>query len=206
MASRTLPTSASSQLPSLDEIREAQQLIYSLMQPTPQISWPLLNRLLGADVWVKHENHTPIGAFKARTAVVYAAELFRGPGKIKGLITATRGNHGQSVALAGKRFGVPVTIVVPFGNSVEKNEAMRAQGATLIEFGQDFRTLVSTQSHWRRSRDSIRFRPSIATSSKAWPVIGWNSSGQFPTSTAFTCRLAWGRVFAQPPQCETGWT
>jgi len=138
MASRTLPTSASSQLPSLDEIREAQRLIYSLMQPTPQISWPLLNRLLGADVWVKHENHTPIGAFKARTAVVYAAELFRGPGKIKGLITATRGNHGQSVALAGKRFGVPVTIVVPFGNSVGKNEAMRAQGATLIEFGQDF--------------------------------------------------------------------
>ena len=138
MASRTLTTSASSQLPSLDEIQEAQRLIYSLMQPTPQISWPLLNRLLGADVWVKHENHTPIGAFKARTAVVYAAELFRGPEKIKGLITATRGNHGQSVALAGKRFGVPVTIVVPFGNSVEKNEAMRAQGATLIEFGQDF--------------------------------------------------------------------
>ncbi len=138
MASRIVTTSASSLLPALDEIREAQRLIYSLMQPTPQISWPLLNQQLGSDVWVKHENHTPIGAFKARTAVVYAAELFRGPEKIKGLITATRGNHGQSVALAGKRFGVPVTIVVPFGNSVEKNDAMRAQGATLIEFGQDF--------------------------------------------------------------------
>jgi threonine dehydratase len=108
------------------------------MQPTPQISWHLLNQKLGAEVWVKHENHTPIGAFKARTAIAYAAELFRGRDKIRGLITATRGNHGQSVALAGQRFGVPVTIVVPFGNSSEKNEAMRAQGATLIEFGKDF--------------------------------------------------------------------
>ncbi len=129
---------SSSLLPSLEEIREAQKLIYSVMQPTPQISWPLLNQKLGAEVWVKHENHTPIGAFKARTAVVYVSELFRGPDKIRGLITATRGNHGQSVALAGGRFRVPVTIVVPFGNSSEKNDAMRAQGATLIEFGGDF--------------------------------------------------------------------
>lgn len=136
--SETMTTVNSSLLPSLEEMREAQQLIYSVMQPTPQISWPLLNQLLGAEVWVKHENHTPIGAFKARTAVVYAAELFRGPGQIRGLITATRGNHGQSVAMAGQRFGVPVTIVVPFGNSSEKNDAMRAQGATLIEFGKDF--------------------------------------------------------------------
>lgn len=125
-------------LPSLDEIRESQKLIYQLMQPTPQISWPLLNQLLGAQVWVKHENHTPIGAFKARTAVVYAAELFKSSTEVKGLITATRGNHGQSVALAGKRFNVPVTIVVPHGNSSEKNAAMRGQGATLIEFGADF--------------------------------------------------------------------
>ena len=125
-------------LPSLEEIREAQSLIYSLMPPTPQISWPLLNQLLGTNVWVKHENHTPIGAFKARTAIAYAAELFRGGKKVAGLITATRGNHGQSVALAGARFGVSVTIVVPFGNSTEKNAAMRAQGANLIEFGHDF--------------------------------------------------------------------
>jgi threonine dehydratase len=136
--SETMTTVNSSILPSLEEIREAQQLIYSVMQPTPQISWPLLNQRLGAEVWVKHENHTPIGAFKARTAVAYAAELFPGRDKIRGLITATRGNHGQSVAMAGQRFGVPVTIVVPFGNSTEKNDAMRAQGATLIEFGKDF--------------------------------------------------------------------
>src|SRR5258707_15882094 len=125
-------------LPTLEEIHQAQKLVYSVMQPTPQISWPLLNLRLEANVWVKHENHTPIGAFKARTAIVYAAELFKHSSGIKGLITATRGNHGQSVALAGQRFKVPVTIVVPHGNSFEKNAAMRAQGANLIEFGNDF--------------------------------------------------------------------
>jgi threonine dehydratase len=108
------------------------------MQPTPQIVWPLLCERLGTQVWVKHENHTPIAAFKARTAVVYAAELFRGANNITGLVTATRGNHGQSVALAAHRFGVPAHVVVPRGNSVEKNAAMRAQGAALIEFGSDY--------------------------------------------------------------------
>jgi threonine dehydratase len=125
-------------LPTIEEIAEAQKLVYGLMQPTPQISWPLLNEKLGTTVWVKHENHTPIGAFKARTAIVYTAELFQDGKRVKGLITATRGNHGQSVALAGQRYKVPVTIVVPYGNSVEKNAAMRAQGANLIEFGEDF--------------------------------------------------------------------
>ncbi len=125
-------------LPTLDEIHEAQKLVYSLMQPTPQISWPLLSQRLEASVWVKHENHSPIGAFKARTAIVYAAELFKHSNGTKGLITATRGNHGQSVALAGRRFNVPVTIVVPHGNSAEKNAAMRGQGANLIEFGNDY--------------------------------------------------------------------
>src|SRR2546425_3645597 len=122
-------------LPSLDEIMEAQKLVYSLMHATPQISWPLLNQRLQAEVWVKHENHTPIGAFKARTAIVYAAGVFENRNRIKGLITATRGNHGQSVALAGQRFKVPVTIVVPRGNSSEKNAAMRGQGAKLVEDG-----------------------------------------------------------------------
>lgn len=125
-------------LPSVEEIRKAQELVYSIMQPTPQIVWPLLCERLGTEVWVKHENHTPIAAFKARTAVVYAAELFRGPSSITGLVTATRGNHGQSVALAARRFGVGAHVVVPRGNSLEKNAAMRAQGADLIEFGGDF--------------------------------------------------------------------
>ncbi len=125
-------------LPTVDEIRAAQDLVYSIMQPTPQMVWPLISERVGAEVWVKHENHTPIGAFKARTAIVYAAELFRGPNAITGLVTATRGNHGQSVALAARRFGVPAYIVVPRGNSSEKNAAMRAQGGQLIEYGDDF--------------------------------------------------------------------
>lgn len=125
-------------LPTIDEIRAAQEQVYRSMSPTPQIAWPLLSERIGTTVWVKHENHTIIGAFKARTAIVYVAELFgRSPG-VTGLVTATRGNHGQSVALAAKKFGVVAHIVVPRGNSREKNAAMRAQGAELIEFGDDF--------------------------------------------------------------------
>jgi threonine dehydratase len=126
------------QLPTIDEIRKAADLIYSLMQPTPQICWPLVSERLGTEVWLKHENHTPTGSFKARTAVVYAAELMKRAPQTKGLITATRGNHGQSVALAAKRFGLKATIIVPKGNSQEKNAAMRAQGGELIEHGEDF--------------------------------------------------------------------
>lgn len=125
-------------LPSIEEIQAAQKLVYSVLQPTPQIVWPLICERLGTEVWVKHENHTPIGAFKARTAVVYAAELFRGTGKVSALVSATRGNHGQSVALAARRFEVSAHIVVPKGNSLEKNAAMRAQGANLIESGADY--------------------------------------------------------------------
>ena len=123
-------------LPSLSEIEAAQQLVYAVLPPTPQFAWPLLCQRLGTDVWVKHENHTPIGAFKARTAIVYVAQHYRDD--LTGLVTATRGNHGQSVALAGARFKVPAHIVVPVGNSVEKNAAMRAQGADVLEFGSDF--------------------------------------------------------------------
>ena len=125
-------------LPTIDELKEAQQLVYTIMPPTPQFAWPLLRERLGAEVWVKHENHTPTGAFKARTAVVYTSELFRGAKSVSGLVTATRGNHGQAVALAASRFNVAGHVVVPRGNSLEKNAAMRAQGAELIEFGNDF--------------------------------------------------------------------
>jgi threonine dehydratase len=127
-----------SALPTIDAVRSAQDLVYSVMQPTPQIVWPLLCERFGTEVWIKHENHTPIGAFKARTAIVYAAELFRGTQAITGLVTATRGNHGQAVALAAKRFDVPSHVVIPRGNSLEKNATMRAQGANLIEFGDDY--------------------------------------------------------------------
>lgn len=134
------PTLESTSLPAIHEIAAAQRLVYSVMQATPQIVWPLLCERLGAEVWVKHENHTPTGAFKARTAVVYAAELFHETSGITGLVTATRGNHGQSVALAARRFNVPAYVVAPRGNSSEKNAAMRAQGANLIEFGDDYQS------------------------------------------------------------------
>ena len=125
-------------LPTISEIESAQQLVYSVMPATPQYCWPLLSERLGTEVWVKHENHTPIGAFKARTAIVYAAGLMQREPHTRGFITATRGNHGQSVALAAKRFGIPAMVIVPKGNSREKNAAMRAQGAELIEYGDDF--------------------------------------------------------------------
>jgi threonine dehydratase len=127
-------------IPSLAEVRAAGESVYRFMPPTPQYSWPLLNVRLGTELWVKHENQTPTGSFKARTAVIYVEELMKREPLTRGLITATRGNHGQSVALAAQRFHLPATIVVPHGNSREKNEAMRAQGADLIEFGDDYQS------------------------------------------------------------------
>lgn len=125
-------------LPSLDEIESAAALVRAAMPPTPQYAWPLLARRLGAEIWVKHENHTPTGAFKVRGGLVYLDGLARHEPGCPGIVSATRGNHGQSLAFAARRVGVPVTIVVPHGNSVEKNAAMRAFGAELVEHGEDF--------------------------------------------------------------------
>jgi threonine dehydratase len=127
-------------LPSIDEIRRAAESVYRIMRPTPEYRWPLLCERLGTEVWVKHENQTPTGSFKARTAVVYVEELMKRELGTRGLIAATRGNHGQSVALAAQRFGLPAVIVVPHGNSVEKNAAMRGQGARVIEHGHDYQS------------------------------------------------------------------
>src|ERR1700749_4622304 len=99
-------------LPPIEDIQAAQELVYGIMSPTPQYKWPLLCERLGTEVWVKHENHTPIGAFKARTAMVYVSELFRGGNGPAGLVTATRGNHGQAVALAARKFNVAAHVVV----------------------------------------------------------------------------------------------
>jgi threonine dehydratase len=125
-------------LPSLEQIREAQNILYRYMPPTPQYSWPLINRRLDAEVWVKHENHTPVGAFKIRGAMLYMEWLTRTQPELRAVIAATRGNHGQGVAMAARLHGVTCVIVVPHGNSVEKNRAMIAQGAELVEHGQDF--------------------------------------------------------------------
>ena len=131
---------ATANLPTLDEVRAAAEVVYRLMPPTPQYRWPLLCERLGTEVWVKHENHTPIGAFKARTAIVYTEKLLQREPDTRGLIAATRGNHGQSVALAAQRNKLDCIIVVPRGNSVDKNAAMRAQGARLVEHGDDFQS------------------------------------------------------------------
>ena len=125
-------------LPGLSEIEGAARLIYRSMPPTPQYSWPLINARAGAEVWVKHENHTPVGAFKVRGGLVYMDWLRRERPEVRTVVSATRGNHGQSIPFAAGQFGIRVVIVVPFGNSAEKNRAMQALGAELIEFGEDF--------------------------------------------------------------------
>jgi len=123
---------------SLEELRRAHEIVHRTLRPTPAFSWPLLGERVGAEVVVKHENCQPTGAFKVRGGLTYVDALMRRAPETKGLISATRGNHGQSLAYAGGRSGLAVTIVVPHGNSREKNAAMRALGAELIEHGQDF--------------------------------------------------------------------
>ncbi|MEO7390936.1 MAG: threonine dehydratase [Ramlibacter sp.] len=120
-----------------DEVDAARQAVYAVMPPTPQYAWPMLRERLRMKVWVKHENHTPAGAFKVRGGLTYFAGLAAG-GAANGVIAATRGNHGQSVGFGARKYGLHATVVVPLGNSVEKNAAMRALGATLIEHGDDF--------------------------------------------------------------------
>lgn len=120
------------------EVETAQRAVYAFMKPTPQYAWPLLRQRLGMKVWVKHENHTPAGAFKVRGGQTYFEALARTQPSVRGVISATRGNHGQSVGWGARKYGLAATIVVPQGNSVEKNAAMRALGVELIEHGQDF--------------------------------------------------------------------
>ncbi len=122
----------------LDDLRDAHDLVQRTLRPTPALAWPLLAARLGAEVVVKHENHLPTGAFKVRGGLTYCDALRRREPAVGGIVSATRGNHGQSLAFAGRRFGLAVTIVVPLGNSREKNAAMRALGAELIEHGNDF--------------------------------------------------------------------
>ena len=125
-------------LPSLQDIEAAAQVVYRDFAPTPQYRWVLLSERLGTDCWLKHENHTPVGAFKIRGGLTYFDQLARRGALPREVVSATRGNHGQSMGWAARRHGVACTIVVPRGNSVEKNAAMRALGVTLVEHGSDF--------------------------------------------------------------------
>lgn len=125
-------------LPDRDAIESAAETLRKLVPPTPQYLWPQIAQAFGANVWIKHENHTPIGAFKARSAALYFHKLMQREPGTRGVITATRGNHGQAVGLAAQRFKLPTTIYVPQGNSAEKNNAMRALGVELVEYGIEF--------------------------------------------------------------------
>jgi threonine dehydratase len=118
-------------------LEAAASLVHRHMAPTPQYAWPLLERRTGCEVWVKHENHTPTGAFKVRGGLVYLDHLAK-EGGCRGIVTATRGNHGQSIPYAARAHGIPVTVYVPDGNSVEKNAAMEGWGARLVVHGRDF--------------------------------------------------------------------
>ena len=124
--------------PTLAEIESAARVVYEAIRPTPQYCWPLLSASLGAEVWVKHENHTPVGSFKIRGGLTYFDHLARLSIRPRGVISATRGNHGQSIGFAARRYGFAAAVVVPHGNSREKNAAMRALGVELIEHGEDF--------------------------------------------------------------------
>ena len=143
-------------LPTLGEIESITPQINAVVPPTPQFSWPLLNARAGCQLWVKHENHTEIGSFKIRGALNYINRLVAREPQIHGVVAATRGNFGQAVAFAASRHKLPATIVVPHGNSVEKNRAMCGLGAKLVEHGADFQeALVHSESlaverglHW----------------------------------------------------------
>lgn len=125
-------------LPTLAEIEDCAELIYQSMQASPQITWPLLNNRVGAEVWVKHENHNPTGAFKVRGGLIYLNRLKQKHPDCPGVCSATRGNHGQSIAYAAGMVGLPALIFVPEGNSPDKNAAMQALGAELVVYGKDF--------------------------------------------------------------------
>ena len=139
-------------LPTLDQIQSAKSIVYRHMPPTPQYSWPLMNERLGTETWIKHENHTPVGAFKLRGALVYANWLKQTQPDLAGVVAATRGNFGQGVAMAARLNGLKSVIVVPYGNSVEKNRAMQAQGAELVEHGHDFQEALEFAQVLARER------------------------------------------------------
>ncbi|MEP6831561.1 MAG: threonine dehydratase [Rhizomicrobium sp.] len=143
-----------------EELEQARAQVHAVFPGTPQYRWPLLAERIGTEVWVKHENHTPTGAFKVRGGLIHLERVAREKLAPHGIISATRGNHGQSLAYAGRRFNVPVTIVVPHGNSSEKNAAMQALGAKLIEHGSDF-DAARIEAMRIAEQDGLFFAPSF---------------------------------------------
>jgi threonine dehydratase len=193
-------------LPTLAEIETAATLVYRAFQATPQYRWALLSQRLGTECWLKHENHNPVGAFKIRGGLTYFDVLQREGRLPKEVMSATRGNHGQSIAWAARSHGVACTIVVPRGNSVEKNAAMRALGAQLIEHGDDFqdsREHALRLAHRTRGAHGAEF-PSGA-GARGQPPIGGSSSAPCPISMWPMCRSGWARVPARPSPPSRHW-
>ena len=144
----------------LRELERAHEIVGQAVPPTPAHAWPLLGQRLGTHVVVKHENHTPTGAFKVRGGLVYFDRLKRERPGIAGLISATRGNHGQSLAFAASRYRLPVTIYVPYGNSVEQNRAIRGFGAELVEHGGDFQA-AREEAYRRAATNGLEIVPAF---------------------------------------------
>jgi threonine dehydratase len=145
---------------SLEELIAAGRTVARAMLPTPQLCWPLLCEVVGAEVWVKHENHTPIGAFKVRGGLVYLDRLGRGANLPAGVVSATRGNHGQSLAFAARASGIRAVIVVPEGNNPDQDAATRAFGAEVVVAGSDVDQARSHAAALAEER-GLRFVPSF---------------------------------------------
>jgi threonine dehydratase len=158
------------------ELEQAVALVHAVVPPTPQYAWPKLARRAGCTVWVKHENHTPTGAFKVRGGLVYLDRLRRAAPEVRGVITATRGNHGQSIAFAAARAGLAATVYVPRGNSPDQNSAIASFGANLVEFGRDFDE-AKHEARRVAERDGLHFVPSfhrdlvVGVATYAWELL-----------------------------------
>ncbi|HUA76562.1 MAG TPA: threonine dehydratase [Acetobacteraceae bacterium] len=155
------------------DLEAASALIQAHFSPTPQLPWPLLSALAGTEVWVKHENHTPIGAFKVRGGLVHLDRLRRADTALKGVISATRGNHGQSLAYAGRATNIAVTVVVPKGNSAEKNRLMQGFGARLVVHGEDFEAARDEAFRLAKAEDLVfvpSFHPDLVLGVATWAL------------------------------------
>jgi threonine dehydratase len=166
-----------------DQLNEAKAIVYDAMGPTLQAPWPLLKQRTGVEVWVKHENHTPTGAFKVRGGLVLMAQRNKAD-LSTGIVSATRGNHGQSLPFAARRYDIPVTIVVPKGNSIEKNAAMQALGAELVEHGDDFNEAVdhAVQLSNERHLDLVgSFVPELVRGVSTYAAELFDAAGELDT-------------------------
>jgi threonine dehydratase len=158
------------------ELEGAVALVHAIVPPTPQYAWPKLARRAGCTVWVKHENHTPTGAFKVRGGLVYLDRLRRSDPHVRGVVTATRGNHGQSIAFAAARAGIAATVYVPRNNSPDQNSAIAALGANLVEFGRDFDE-AKHEAQRVAEKEGLHFIPSfhrdlvLGVATYAWELL-----------------------------------